>query len=424
MDIVSTPRPTLLHPFDRARLRQGLRWLCLGLAPATAVLVPISTTGGAIASTALVVCWFLGGVRERGLGVLVRNPVGVAALAMFGWMAASVLWSAEPTDESLRMLVKYRPLLFVPILLSLFEDERLRRWTTTAFVGTMVLVLFASLPARLGWIAPTHWATSHNGGVFKNHLVQNVLMAFAAFLLARSAMAGGRWRWVKAVLAGLATVNVLCLVDGRTGYLLVGVLALYLCGTRWGAAGLVRGFVGAAIAGVVLLAFVPTFRNRIGRAVDEFAGYRAGGSIGDRNSIGLRLQFWETSLAVAAERPLLGHGVGSFESAYAVEADTRGIIATRNPHNEYLMTLVQTGAVGTLLLVLLFGGQWHLAGRLPPDRRVLARGLVLLVAVGCVFNSMLLDNTESHVYALFSAVAFAGLPAARNPSPEDEPTVR
>lgn len=403
--------------FDPARARRRLRAACWVLAPLAAALVPITTTGGEIACIALVACWFLGGVRENGLGTLVRHPVGIAAMLLFGWMAATVLWSPESTDDSLRMLLKYRPLLFVPILLSLFEDERLRRLTTWAFVGTMLVTLGMSFPVWLEWIEPTRWAAASNGAVFKNHITQNVMMAFAAFLLAHSAATDRRWRWTKVALAAVATFNVLAMVEGRTGWVIVAVLAPYLCWSRWGWVGLVRGLTGVALGASVLFTTVPAFHDRVQLGIDQFFDYLAGGTVIGSNSIGLRMQFLQTSLAVAGEQPLVGHGVGSFETVYAAEATARGVYETANPHNEYLMLFVQSGAVGVLLLLSLFAMAWFHAGRLAEDRRSVACALVLVLAVGCLFNSLLLDATESHMFALFAAATCAGLPSRDSVEP-------
>jgi len=42
----------------------------------------------------------------------------------------------------------------------------------------------------------------------------------------------------------------------------------------------------------------------------------------------------------------------------------------------------------------------------------LARGLVLMIAAGCLFNSLLLDHTEGLLYAWLTGLLFAGLKSA------------
>jgi O-antigen ligase len=70
-----------------------------------------------------------------------------------------------------------------------------------------------------------------------------------------------------------------------------------------------------------------------------------------------RTGLWEELLGYAAERPLLGYGPGAFWSARHLEA----IYATQRwpaseAHSLYLEQLLDLGAIGLSLLVLLLGG--------------------------------------------------------------------
>jgi O-antigen ligase len=82
--------------------------------------------------------------------------------------------------------------------------------------------------------------------------------------------------------------------------------------------------------------------------------------------------------------------------------------ATENPHNEYLLIAIQIGLIGLASLLYLFYRQWQVAGRLAqPLYRDLARGMVLMFVVGCLFNSLLVDHTEGLLFAWMSALLFA-----------------
>ncbi len=392
--------------FHGERARRRLRNEAWCLAPVAAALVPVSTSAAEIAFGLCALLWYLGGVRDRGRSVLWSTPVGAACLVFFAWLALSTLWSDAPLAHEMRLLVKYRSLLYIAILLSLFEDGRLRRLTSNAFVAAMLVTLAASWLMRFD-LLHSKWGNVENCAYFKNHIAQNVMMAFTAFLLARSAAAHRPWRWLKVGLAILCLHNVLFMVDGRTGYVIVAVLVPYFTFSQAGLRGFLVGAATLAVAAVGVFQVSDGFRERIELAVVEARGYFDGQRPDHTNSIGQRLQFVETSLAVGARRPVFGHGTGSFEEAYRREAERRGVPPTRNPHSQLLMSFVQTGAVGVLMLLGLFGVQWFSAGRLPKGRRDVARALVLAIAVGCVFNSFLIDKTESSFFALFSAICFA-----------------
>jgi O-antigen ligase len=105
---------------------------------------------------------------------------------------------------------------------------------------------------------------------------------------------------------------------------------------------------------------------------------------------------------------VLGHGTGSTAKAFADKVQGRVAVPVRNPHNEYLHMLVQLGLPGLAALLYLFWTHWRLAPTLStPLSRHLARGLLLTMAVGCLFNSWLMDHTEGLLYAWLTGLLFA-----------------
>jgi O-antigen ligase len=83
---------------------------------------------------------------------------------------------------------------------------------------------------------------------------------------------------------------------------------------------------------------------------------------------------------------------------------------TRNPHNMYLLVLVQFGVLGLVLLVFLLYTQWRCARRLHGRTDiVLAYAVVITIALGGLFNSMLIDHTESMFFAWMSGLLYGGL---------------
>ncbi len=124
-----------------------------------------------------------------------------------------------------------------------------------------------------------------------------------------------------------------------------------------------------------------------------------------------RLEFYHNTLALIRDHPILGVGTGGFVHAYADRVQGTAMQPTRNPHNQYLLTTAEVGVVGLALLLLLFAQQWRCAARLPDERsRTLARGLVLTIMVGSLFNSLLIDHVESLLFAWLSGLLFAALP--------------
>jgi O-antigen ligase len=118
---------------------------------------------------------------------------------------------------------------------------------------------------------------------------------------------------------------------------------------------------------------------------------------------------------IVKSHPWVGAGTGGFAAAYARQVQGTSMMPLPQPENQYFLTAVQMGAVGLAALLALFALQWHLASRLATRTETdLARALVITMAVGCLFNSFLLDHTESLFYAWLTGLLFASLRPGRN----------
>jgi O-antigen ligase len=105
----------------------------------------------------------------------------------------------------------------------------------------------------------------------------------------------------------------------------------------------------------------------------------------------------------------MGTGTGSFRTQYSKLIEHSDDRPTSDPHNEYLNLASQVGIPGALLFVILLSVQWYAAGRLAPPDQQIGRSVVLTIAIGSLFNSLILSVTGGLIYAYFSGLAFAGL---------------
>ena len=122
-----------------------------------------------------------------------------------------------------------------------------------------------------------------------------------------------------------------------------------------------------------------------------------------------RMEFFYHTIEIIQDHPLVGAGTGGFAQAYAVHAKQAGVPVLTHPHNQYLLITAQVGIVGLGLLLWLFVQQWRstfLAG--DATYGLLARGLVVTIAIGCLFQPALNDHTEKLFYCLFSGLMYSG----------------
>jgi O-antigen ligase len=288
-----------------------------------------------------------------------------------------------------------------------------------AFGGAVMLSLVVSLLTVQGVLYLNPLLPLNTQGVpagFKFSITHGLLAGFCAFGLALYAGHVNQ-RWARVVLIGLALIavhNTLFIVISRTGYLVVAVLIAYLCIAhfRW------RGIAVAAILGVALFGVSyygsSTFEERVDTAVSELHAWQPDKAAD--TSVGMRMDFYRSSVNIIRQHPLFGSGTGSFPAIYEATVNNRHMEETSNPHNEYLLIAIQIGLVGLAGLLYLFYIQWRMAARLTPLYRDLARGLVIVFIIGCLFNSLLLDHTEGLFFAWATGLCFAGLapPSAKS----------
>jgi O-antigen ligase len=381
-----------------------------GCVIALGISIPISTVLDNILLVAILVLWLAAGRYRERIAIVRENPVAIAALALFGLLTLGLVYGTQDAGSGIRYLGKYVDLLFVPVFLTCFQDAKSRERGLLLFCIAGVAAVLISYMASTGLMvdAPLLPRTAENPYAFKASITHSLLVAFTSYvfmLLARQERRP-RYRNGYVVLSLLAAHNVVFMNWGRTGYLVLVVLLVYFFIMTYGRRGLLFGAMAAVLISVTAYTTSTAFHNRIDAATGEFQAW--GPARPATTSIGQRLEFYTTTAGIIREHPLIGTGTGSFPGEYAHAVEGQGKVATENPHNEYLLITVQIGLIGLASMICLFWAQWRSAARFAePFYRDLARGLVLMFVVGCLFNSLLVDHTEGLLFAWFSGLLFA-----------------
>jgi O-antigen ligase len=404
-------RPGAPGFFDAQRMALRMHQTQRYLAIALGFSIPLSTALDNVLSAVILLLWLVSGGYAQKLHVIRNNPVAMAALVLFALTLVGLIWSIGPIEDGLLFVRKYSNLLLIPILVTIFTDAEDRKLALLAFAAALIVSLVASYALAFGVVS--HNAViigwSYDPSAFKSRIAHNILMAYGCLLFAELARSmNGRERWIWAALAALALVNVMLMVKGRTGYVvLAGLVLLWISGRfRW--KGLVAALVLVAAGFAVSYQFSHDFRFRVDLTTKEAEQWRP--NVATDTSVGQRLEFYRNTLEIVKRQPLLGVGTGGFFKAYEDQVQGTQMAPTRNPHNLYLLVLVQFGILGLVLLVGFFFAQWRCAWRLGSrSDLVLAQAVVVTIALGGLFNSMLIDHTESMFLAWMSGLLYGGL---------------
>lgn len=374
--------------------------------------IPLFTALDGVLVLLVIAGWLASGAWREKWEAVRGNGVALAALGLFGLFLLGALYGERNPGDTAVTLRKYLDLLWIPVIVWVLRDPVMRMRALYALAASLTLVLAVSFLFMTDIVPGIEFMAGDSGYpvVFKGRQTHGPLMAFGAFLYFHFALgaATSRRRMLWLVLAVLALINGTLVVQGATGYLVFAVLALYLgyLAKGW------RGLAGAmAVAAGLVTALMLTpgpFQLRVARVQSEIAAWQPG-TMGIDSSIGTRLELYRVSVALVRDRPLFGHGTGGYAKAFS-DAMGAATARWRHPHSEYLNTTVQLGFVGLAGLLYLFATHWRLAsGLASPLECRLARGLILMMAVGCLFNSWLMDHTEGLLYAWLTGLLFAGL---------------
>jgi len=348
-----------------------------------------------------VIVWLVSGEYGTKFVAIKGNPVVYAALALFLVFTIALLWSHVTWAEKLPMYMKYHRLLYIPIVVSIIQTESQRRNAINAFLIVSLLILFISYGKFIG-VFPFH-DEGMGYVVTRNRIAHSIFMSFAAFLmLHRVVRHQGAYRWVWAALSVLAISNVMFLVNGRTGQLiLISLIGLFI----WQQLGMksIKYFLVATLLGLIAFKNIPMFeQSRLSGVSQELKD--------PNSSSGLRMGFYKNCIQLIEKHPILGVGTGAFKSEYRDQiGNIEGLQATSNPHNQYLLVGVETGLVGLIVFLgFLFSG-WRISSRLTLENVCLTQGLVVLFSLGCLFNSLLFDAGEGRFYCTLLAVLVSSL---------------
>jgi O-antigen ligase len=376
--------------------------------------LPVSTALANICLAVLLLAWLASGRWRPALAQVVATPPAALATLLLAWLLVSATWSTASGTEALAMARKYSDLVLIGLFAWLLRDPRARGRALDAFCAAMLLTLALSCAAAAGLGLPSGLvkAIPGNAVVFKMHITHGLLMSLAALVFAHRGLRseGTRARVFWWCACALASANVLFMIDGRTGYVVLAAFVLL-------AARLRAGWPGVALALLAVVVFAVTayhasegLRSRVDLAASEAREWRADRPAQVNDSIGSRLEFWSNSITLVREHPLAGHGLGAFSASYGVLTAGSGRQVPHHPHNEFLLLAVQSGlpaaALFAWLLVRLYGVGWSVPPRGATDdtEALLAPAMAIWMAIGCAFNALLIDHTESLLFALLVGI--------------------
>jgi O-antigen ligase len=364
---------------------------------ASCFFIPFSSSlMGATAALACV-CWLLSGKAFSLPRLMLSDKTVFLAILLFLLLVAGIFYSPVDMGGALSNLKKYRELLFFAMVIGLIRDnDKAARFAENGFVSGCVLLLTISYAMYFSILPMEKYGYST---VY--HITHSFFMAVLAFWCLQRAFDSRQYIYLWLLLFVAASVNLFYIAPGRTGMLVYVTLILLTLFQRFS----LRNSILATLLACLLigLAFSTSsnFSSRVREAVTEIQNYQSESS---RTSLGMRFDWWQNSVDLIRQKPVFGHGTGSFEAVQAELIKDTKTKPTDNPHNEYLLIGVQTGLLGLIVYIGFLGTLFFYSFRLQPPRKYLLQGVVVSMVCGCLMNSFLFDSHPGHYFAIISAI--------------------
>jgi O-antigen ligase len=270
------------------------------------------------------------------------------------------------------------------------------------FLGGMALVLALSYaiwlgidPSYFGAKATDMYAIPSNPTVFKSHISHNFFLVIAIYLWILACLQSEKplLKCIYVLLIILALVNLFGMIDGRTGWLVFMIVPLYFGYQK-------LGFKGFVIAGLAFLALLVSAYFLVDNVHDRFSTtwLEIQQVLKDKpqqqTSIGERVMYLTASWSAFVQAPLFGYGLGGIERAVQPFTEAAGWPHFYNPHNQFLMLMLQGGLMAFILYAWFFvvavyrsaQATWSSTYILP---------LLMFYFVGNLLNSFHFDFAES-----------------------------
>lgn len=370
--------------------------------------IALPTAFMSISMGLFVIAWALSGDYKNKFQLIFNHPAALISIAFFLLYGIGVLYSSASWEMRMTWWLKYHKLLYVPLIITVLADGKYRSLALKAFLAGMLMVLFISYLKWMG-VVP-HKDIGQGYFVFKGRIAHNIFMAFTMYLTLHLAVKSfGLKRWVWSAVSLLAAMNILFLVNGRSGQIIMVALIFWFLWETWRWKSI--RWLSVLVVSLPVIYFIADDlpKNRLMEIKQEVMNHDPSRA---PTSSGLRLEFYQNALTLISQNPIFGGGTGSFENEYRALAENQKTVTTYvpNPHNEFLLTGQELGAVGLLILIAYFIIFWRMSYRLDVLKineeyyGYALRGLVVTIVVGSLFNSLLLDAGEGKFFCVLAGV--------------------
>ena len=349
-----------------------------------------------LAIIALVSLWLIKSYIDRRLSVAIpQAALPVAAFALLG-VAQSITFrgaSLSADSEATRMAVTVVFVLLASFIIAAnFFNTRERLFMLGNFliIYGFAMALFA-LVQHLAWDGRFYWVRPNTQGgspfgPFVNHShFAGYMEMLAPFPLA-IVLTGGAKREARPLYAFAAVLMIVSIIASlsRGGWLaLAAEMSFIVAASLWMKRSRLKSEAGpskrpfsilnpaaaAVLVLTVLLGMIWIGPDPVINRVTGSTSLTAAETASGETFFTSRGWIWRDTLELFGSSPVLGVGLGAFQTAYTSSSDGDGRVIVNAAHNDYLQALAETGIVGGFVTL------WFIIAILAAIKGAIKRGV-------------------------------------------------
>ncbi len=389
----------------RSKLSETASYLLI----AFGFILPISVALTNILAMLIVLLWLTKGNYQEDWQQVKRNPVVLAILGFVALHVIGLLWTAD-LQNGLYVLKKESILLLLPIFMLYIKRKHIKHYVN-AFLIAMLISVILSFAIWLKIIPPFLDAWTGCPNPFMGHISYTPFLTISIYIVLYRVCFDNTYSWKsKAIYAAFAIIMSIGLFTtiGRAGqvmyFAMIGIL-IFQYFHKQSFMALAISLMSIAILFSLFYGLSTTFQSRVNEAVRDIKNYENN----KNTNVGLRLAFTVNSFEIIKNNPFIGVGTGDFNVEYErVNArNTPDLPATSNPHNMYVLELVQFGILGLFSLLSILGAQFFQA-RKSENHLLKSMGIALplLFAVIMLSDSYLRGHFTTMLFVFFSSFLY------------------
>ena len=376
-----------------------------------AFFMPLTVFGANLIIVIICVLWLISGNYKSKFNQIINNKLMIASIVFFCLHVVGLLWTE---DLSWGLHIVHKMWYFIgllPILYTIVRKNDISKYIS-AFLLAISITEICSYLVWFEIIEPFKHATVSNPTPFMSHISYNPILALAIYLVLHEIFFNKKITNFVFSLYSFFAISMIFnmfITGGRAGqvafFAMLVVLIIQIL-DKQRIKSLIAIFI--VIPGIFFTAYQASdlFQQRVNLAVNQALEYHPGSN----TSIGYRITFALNSWEVIKENPIIGIGTGDFPIEYnkIYQINKHALIPnTTNPHNMYILIVMELGIIGLISMLSIFYYQIKLSFN-SSNRFIRDVGITLpfLFLVIMSSDSYLLGHYTTLMFVFFSSFLY------------------